>query len=81
MPKILLTMFHFLGKLLIFLGLVLIIIGIIVLYIPQVPFLGKLPGDIYIKKDNFVFYAPLTTSFLISILISLILYIISKFLK
>lgn len=40
--------------------------------------LGKLPGDIRIKKDNFSFYFPVTTSILLSILLSLVWRIISK---
>ncbi|EMY12385.1 PF11146 family protein [Leptospira weilii str. Ecochallenge] len=42
-------------------------------------YLGKLPGDIRIEKENFRFYFPLTTSILASILISLILFLIQKF--
>ncbi|MCB1165702.1 MAG: DUF2905 domain-containing protein [Leptospiraceae bacterium] len=41
--------------------------------------LGRLPGDIRIEKENFRFYFPLTTSILISIVASLILYLISRF--
>ena len=41
--------------------------------------LGKLPGDIRIKKENFSFYIPITTMIIISILVSLILWIIRKF--
>jgi uncharacterized protein HemY len=44
----------------------------------KIPFLGRLPGDIFIKRDNFIFYFPLTTSILISIILSFILYLISR---
>ncbi|WP_200763862.1 DUF2905 domain-containing protein [Nitrosophilus alvini] len=63
------------GKFLIFAGTVLVIIGLFVSYI------GRLPGDIYIKKENFTFYFPITTSILLSIIISLIFYIFSRFFK
>ncbi|MGQ2872250.1 DUF2905 domain-containing protein [Leptospira santarosai] len=47
--------------------------------IPFLNYLGKLPGDLRIEKENFRFYFPLTTSILVSILISLILFLIQKF--
>ncbi len=68
-----------LAKIIIILGVVLIIVGVMLLFIQKLPFLGKLPGDIVIKKPNFTFYFPLTTSIIISIVISLILYLIGKF--
>jgi predicted phosphohydrolase len=46
---------------------------------PFLKFLGKLPGDIYIEKENFKFYFPITTSILLSILLSMLLYLISRF--
>lgn len=67
------------GKLLIILGLIIVVIGIIVYFADRIPFIGKLPGDIVIKKENFTFYFPLATSIILSILISLILYLINKF--
>jgi len=48
------------------------------MYSDKIPFLGKLPGDIRIKKDNFEFYFPLATSVVISLIISLIMYLIYK---
>ncbi len=66
------------GKLLIIIGVILIIIGLIIHFFHQIPWLGKLPGDIYIKRENFTFYFPLASSILISIILSLILYLINK---
>lgn len=60
------------GKILIFLGLVLVAVGLIFLLGPKIPWLGKLPGDITIKKDNFTFYFPLATSIVISILLTIL---------
>lgn len=67
------------GKSIIIIGFVIVAIGALILLAGKVPFIGKLPGDIYIKKKNFSFYFPLATSILLSILISLALYIIRKF--
>ena len=66
------------AKIIILLGVFLVVIGVILLFIGKVPFLGKLPGDILIKKEHFTFYFPLTTGIIISILISLILYLIGR---
>jgi dipeptide/tripeptide permease len=67
------------GRTLIFLGAVLIVIGFVVLGIQKFPFAGKLPGDIIIKRENFTFYFPLATGIILSILITLVLYLIGKF--
>jgi len=70
------------GKSIIFIGIMIIIIGIILLYSDRLPFnLGKLPGDISYKKENFSFYFPITTSILISIVLSLLFYIFGKFFR
>lgn len=70
---------HELAKGLILLGAVLIAAGLLLLVLPKAPFLGKLPGDIVIKRDNFTFSFPLATSIVISILISLVLYLFGRF--
>ncbi len=67
------------GRILIILGAVLIAAGLVILGIQKLPFLGKLPGDILIKRERYTFYFPIATSIIISILISLILYLINKF--
>ena len=68
-----------LARVMIIIGAVLIVIGLVMLVIPRFPFLGRLPGDILIKKEHLTFYFPLATSIVISIIISLILYLINKF--
>jgi len=68
-----------LAKGLILLGAVLSAVGLILLFFQKVPFLGKLPGDILIKRENFTFSFPLATCIVVSLLISLILYLIGKF--
>ncbi|MCX5702623.1 MAG: DUF2905 domain-containing protein [Candidatus Omnitrophica bacterium] len=66
------------GKTLIIFGFILIGIGLLLTFIQKVPFLGKLPGDIYIQKKNFTFYFPVVTSILISIIISFIFWLWSR---
>lgn len=61
------------SKLFLTLGVVFIVIGLVW------RFIGKLPGDILVKKGNVTFYFPVVTSILISILLSLILYVIGRF--
>ena len=63
------------GKLLIFLGLVFVIVGIFFLIGNKIPYLGKLPGDIYVKKENFTFYFPITTLLIVSIILTLLFYL------
>ena len=63
------------GRSLIVFGIILIAAGLLVLVAGKIPGLGKLPGDIMIKKENFSFYFPLTTCLLLSAFISLILFL------
>jgi hypothetical protein len=67
------------GKLLIVVGIICIVAGLLILYLDRIPFLGKLPGDLSIEKPNFRFYFPIATSILLSLLVSLILYLIQRF--
>ncbi len=67
-----------LAKVMILIGAVLIAVGLVILFFPRLPFVGKLPGDILVKKEHFTFYFPLATSIIISIIISLVLYVINK---
>jgi Protein of unknown function (DUF2905) len=67
------------GKLLIIVGILCILAGVFIMYSPKIPFLGKLPGDILIEKENFKLYFPITTSILISILLSLLIFLYNRF--
>ena len=62
-----------LGKLLIIAGIILVVIGVLFLFAGRIPYLGKLPGDIHIKKDNYSVYIPIATMLIISILLTIIL--------
>jgi uncharacterized protein HemY len=77
-----------LGKIFIALGVVLVLMGALLTVVGRLPglgggfgWLGKLPGDILIKRDNVSFYFPLTTSVLISVVASLLLYLLSLLLR
>ncbi len=65
------------SKALIFGGIILITVGIFWQFGSKIG-LGKLPGDIAIEKENFKFYFPITTSILISILLTLISWLLRK---
>jgi uncharacterized protein HemY len=67
-----------LGKLLIVCGGILIIVGAAIVLLGKIPWLGRLPGDIYIERRNFTFFFPLTTSVLISVILSLVVYLLSR---
>lgn len=68
------------GRLLIIVGVVFIILGIILSYTNFLSYfkLGRLPGDISVKRDNFRFYFPITTSILLSLILTLIVYLVKK---
>lgn len=66
------------GKVLIITGIILIIAGALFLFVNKIPFLGRLPGDIAVQKKNFSFYFPLTTCIIISIILSLIMWLLGR---
>ena len=66
------------AKVLILTGFVLIVGGLLVLALGKIPGLGRLPGDIFIKRENFTFYFPLATCILISIAISFLLFLFGR---
>lgn len=66
------------GKLFIIIGVIFLALGLFFTFFKQIPFLGKLPGDILIQKKNFTFYFPIATSVLLSIFLSLILFFLNK---
>jgi len=70
--------FGALGKLLILLGVLIIVIGLLLLVGEKIPWMGKLPGDIVIKREKFTFYFPIATSILISIILTLMFTLFRK---
>jgi hypothetical protein len=69
------------GKILLIVGGIIVILGLILVFGQHIPFLGKLPGDIFIKKDGFSFYFPIVTLLILSILITIIANVILHFLN
>jgi hypothetical protein len=65
------------GKILIILGIAIVALGVAFLFFDKIPFLGRLPGDVVLKRRNFTFYFPLATSILLSLLFSAIFFIIN----
>jgi hypothetical protein len=70
--------FGALGKMLILLGVFIILIGLLLLVGEKIPWIGRLPGDIIIRKKNFTFYFPIVTSILISIILTLLFTLFRK---
>ena len=69
---------NYFAKLFIAIGIIVVIVGVLMLLNIKIPF-GKLPGDIVIKKENFTFTFPIVTCIIASIVLSFVMWIISKF--
>jgi hypothetical protein len=67
-----------LGKTLIILGLVLVVAGLLLHFSGRIPFIGRLPGDIRIEKENFSFYFPLGSCLLLSLILSLLFWLFKR---
>ena len=65
-------MFDSMARMLIIFGVVLALVGGLLLLVGKIPFLGRLPGDIVLRRGNWSFYFPLTTSILISLVLILL---------
>lgn len=66
------------GKLLIVLGLVLVALGLLITFFGRIPLLGKLPGDLRIERENFTVFFPLGSCLLISLLLSLLMWLFRR---
>jgi hypothetical protein len=66
------------GKMLIIAGIIIVAVGVLLIFADKIPYLGRLPGDIYIKRDTFSFYFPITTSIIISIILTIIFSLFRK---
>jgi hypothetical protein len=66
------------GKFLILLGAVLIAVGALLHFTGRIPWLGRLPGDFVIRRENFAFFFPLGTSILLSVVITLLLWLFRR---
>ena len=64
------------GWMLLVLGLVIAGVGLVWILAPSIPWLGRLPGDIRIERENFRFYFPLVTCLLLTVVLSLVLWVV-----
>ena len=71
--------FEGIGKILIIAGCIIVGLGLLFVFADRIPFLGKLPGDIIIKKEGFSFYFPVVTFLLISLVLTIIINLIFRF--
>jgi uncharacterized membrane-anchored protein YitT (DUF2179 family) len=69
-----------LGKILLIVGGIIVMLGLMLVFGHHMPFLGKLPGDILIKRNGFTFYFPIVTMLIASIVIAIIVNVILHFL-
>lgn len=67
-----------LGKALIAFGLLIALAGVVLVLVGRVPWVGRLPGDIHIQRGNFTFYFPLATSLLLSVVLTLIFFLVGR---
>lgn len=70
---------HIIGKFLMGFGAIFILLGLFLTFFEKIPYLGKLPGDILIKRENFTFYFPIVSCLLISLIFTLIFWLIQRF--
>jgi membrane protein implicated in regulation of membrane protease activity len=67
-----------LGKTLILVGGLILLVGVVLTLGGKIPWLGRLPGDIYVQRPHFTFYFPLATSLLLSMILSLLFYLLRR---
>ena len=66
------------AKVLIAFGLLIALTGVVLGLVGRVPWIGRLPGDIHIQRGNFTFYFPLATSLLLSVVLTLVFYLVGR---
>ena len=66
------------GRILLIIGLVIVGIGLALIFAGKVPWFGRLPGDFFWRGKNVSFYFPLTTSIMVSLVLTLILWFINR---
>ena len=66
------------GKLLIIFGVLIAVVGVVLVLIGRVPWVGRLPGDILIQRGNWTFYFPLATSLLLSVVLTLLVWLLGR---
>ena len=66
------------ARMLVVFGLLIALVGVVLLLVGRVPWLGRLPGDIHIQRGNWTFYFPLATSLLLSVVLTLVLWVLGR---
>ena len=66
------------GKLLIVSGLLVALAGVALVLAGRLPWIGRLPGDIEVHRGNWTFYFPLATSILVSVVLTLVFWLIGR---
>jgi hypothetical protein len=74
------TGFESWGKVLIIIGVVIAVSGVVMMFWQRIPFLGKLPGDIFVQKDNFQFFFPIVSCIILSVVLTLVLNMVFRLL-
>ncbi len=67
-----------LGKVLIGFGLLIAAVGLLLVLAGRLPWMGRLPGDVYVQRGNWTFYFPLATSLILSLLLTLVFWLLSR---
>ena len=67
-----------LGKLLLVFGLVIVAIGVLLIFAARIPFFGRLPGDIFVRRDGFSLYFPIVSFILLSIILTVIINVVIR---
>ena len=66
------------GRALVIVGAVITVVGVVLMLAGRMPWIGRLPGDIYIRRGNWSFYFPLATSLLLSVILTLMYWLIGR---
>ena len=67
-----------LGRALVVIGVVIVVVGFLLMLVGRVPWIGRLPGDIHVQRGNWSFYFPLATSLLLSVILTLLFWLIGR---
>ena len=67
-----------LGRSLIVVGVLIVVVGAVLMLAGRVPWVGRLPGDIYIQRGNWSFYFPIVTSLVVSVLLTLLFWLFGR---
>lgn len=66
------------GRTLVIFGVVIVVVGLVLMFADRIPFVGRLPGDIMIRRKNFTFYFPVVTMIIVSILLTILLNLFTR---